>query len=82
MATSQPIVDDVVLIDDRSADHTLSVARSLGIRYAGPRRNRGYGGNQKTCYRAALARRRHRGHAAPRLPVHAAPGARDGGMVA
>ena len=34
--------------------------------------NRGYGGNQKTCYREALAaRRRHRRHGPPRLPVHA-----------
>jgi glycosyltransferase involved in cell wall biosynthesis len=50
------IVDEVVLADDDSRDETLAVARRLGIRHVLEHdRNRGYGGNQKTCYRAALA---------------------------
>src|SRR6266496_2565812 len=49
------IVDEVVLVDDRSADDTLAVAHALGIKHAIQHdANRGYGGNQKTCYRAAL----------------------------
>ena len=67
------IVDDVILIDDASADDTVAVARQLGIHTLIHDANRGYGGNQKTCYAArAGPRRRHRGDAAPRLPVHAA----------
>ena len=49
------IVDEVVLVDDASGDSTLELARSLGIRHAiRHERNKGYGGNQKTCYRKAL----------------------------
>lgn len=49
------IVDEVVLVDDGSADDTLAVARRLGIRHViGHDENRGYGRNQKTCYDAAL----------------------------
>jgi len=47
-------VDDVILVDDSSRDETVSVANSLGIRTIIHPENRGYGGNQKTCYRAAL----------------------------
>ncbi len=49
------IVDEVVLVDDASRDDTAELARTLGIRHViiHPQ-NRGYGGNQKTCYRAAL----------------------------
>jgi glycosyltransferase involved in cell wall biosynthesis len=50
------IVDDVLLTDDASLDDTVEVARSLGIYTLRHDRNRGYGGNQKTCYAAALAR--------------------------
>jgi glycosyltransferase involved in cell wall biosynthesis len=50
------VVDDVLLVDDASKDDTLAVARSLGIHTIRHDRNRGYGGNQKTCYRAALER--------------------------
>jgi glycosyltransferase involved in cell wall biosynthesis len=50
------IVDDVILTDDASADETVSIARELGIHTLRHDRNLGYGGNQKTCYRAALAR--------------------------
>ncbi|HEY8926388.1 MAG TPA: glycosyltransferase family 2 protein [Polyangia bacterium] len=50
------IVDEVVLVDDRSADDTPVVAKALGIRHVIEHDvNRGYGGNQKTCYDAALA---------------------------
>ena len=49
-------VDDVVLVDDASRDRTVEVARALGLHVIVHPRNRGYGGNQKTCYREALAR--------------------------
>jgi glycosyltransferase involved in cell wall biosynthesis len=48
------IVDDVVLVDDASLDGTDDLARRLGIRTIIHDRNKGYGGNQKTCYREAL----------------------------
>lgn len=49
------IVDDVVLVDDHSRDDTSAVGRELGITHVVRHdRNRGYGGNQKTCYRTAL----------------------------
>jgi glycosyltransferase involved in cell wall biosynthesis len=49
------IVDEVVLVDDNSTDLTVSVARQLGISHIIKHdRNRGYGGNQKTCYAKAL----------------------------
>ena len=50
------IVDDIILTDDGSADRTISLARSLGIHTLVHDANRGYGGNQKTCYRAAVSR--------------------------
>jgi glycosyltransferase involved in cell wall biosynthesis len=50
------IVDDVILTDDASKDDTSKVARALGIHTIVHAQNRGYGGNQKTCYRAALDR--------------------------
>ena len=50
------IVDDIILTDDASSDDTVSVAADLGIHTIRHERNRGYGGNQKTCYRAALDR--------------------------
>ncbi|MBM3669745.1 MAG: glycosyltransferase family 2 protein [Actinobacteria bacterium] len=46
----------LVLVDDCSTDRTVSVATSLGIDVITHAENRGYGANQKTCYRAALAR--------------------------
>jgi len=50
------IVDEVVLVDDRSADDTLAVAQALGIeRVIEHDFNLGYGGNQKTCYDTALS---------------------------
>src|SRR5712664_736364 len=50
------IVDDVILVDDASTDDTMQQARKLGIFAVRHDRNRGYGGNQKTCYRLALER--------------------------
>jgi len=48
-------VDETILVDDASRDGTVQVARELGIRTILHPKNRGYGGNQKTCYRTALA---------------------------
>ncbi len=48
------IVDEVVVTDDASPDDTAIVARELGLRTLVHERNRGYGGNQKTCYAEAL----------------------------
>ncbi len=48
------IVDDIVLVDDASTDHTIEVAEALGLTVVRHPANRGYGGNQKTCYRTAL----------------------------
>ncbi|MBK6846200.1 MAG: glycosyltransferase family 2 protein [Proteobacteria bacterium] len=50
------LVDDLILVDDHSRDATLDLARELGIFALRHPQNRGYGGNQKTCYQAALAR--------------------------
>ncbi len=47
-------VDDVLLVDDASRDDTAAVARQLGIRTIVHEQNKGYGGNQKTCYAKAL----------------------------
>lgn len=47
-------VDEVILVDDCSRDRTVAVAQSLGLRIIRHDTNKGYGGNQKTCYRAAL----------------------------
>ena len=59
---AQPFVDDVIIVDDCSSDDTGICARQLIDRFGGDRlryhrieRNRGYGGNQKTCYALALA---------------------------
>jgi glycosyltransferase involved in cell wall biosynthesis len=49
------IVDDVLLVDDASSDETMAVAAELGIRTLAHEKNQGYGANQKTCYRHALA---------------------------
>lgn len=49
------VVDDVILVDDASSDRTVALARQLGIRHIiVHEQNRGYGGNQKTCYAHAL----------------------------
>jgi glycosyltransferase involved in cell wall biosynthesis len=49
-------VDEVILVDDGSKDRTVEVAREMGLTVIVHPENRGYGGNQKTCYREALAR--------------------------
>ena len=49
------IVDEVILVDDFSKDHTYRKAKELGInKVIRHEHNKGYGGNQKTCYNAAL----------------------------
>ena len=47
--------DDIILVDDASTDGTVALARRLGLRVFVHPKNRGYGANQKTCYREALA---------------------------
>src|SRR5215468_9968830 len=49
-------VDDIILVDDGSRDRTVEIARRLGIHVVVHPKNRGYGGNQKTCYKTALER--------------------------
>ncbi len=48
------IVDEIILTDDFSSDHTVEVAHRLDLTLIVHDENRGYGGNQKTCYSAAL----------------------------
>ena len=49
------LVDEVILVDDHSPDDTAEVGRSLGIKHIiRHEQNKGYGGNQKTCYNTAL----------------------------
>ncbi len=48
------IVDDVILVDDKSRDNTTEIAKELGIKTFIHKTNRGYGANQKTCYQQAL----------------------------
>ena len=50
----QGFVDDTILVDDASPDQTAVVAERLGLTVVRHPRNRGYGGNQKTCYQEAL----------------------------
>lgn len=47
-------IDEVLLVDDGSKDRTVQVAREMGLTVIQHPQNRGYGGNQKTCYRYAL----------------------------
>jgi glycosyltransferase involved in cell wall biosynthesis len=49
-------VDEVILVDDKSTDATLDVARTLPLHFIWHPHNVGYGGNQKTCYLEALQR--------------------------
>jgi len=46
---------NVILVDDASRDRTVEISRRLGIHTVAHPKNRGYGGNQKTCYATALA---------------------------
>jgi glycosyltransferase involved in cell wall biosynthesis len=49
-------VDEVILVDDKSTDETLEIARKLNVHIVWHPHNVGYGGNQKTCYLEALRR--------------------------
>ncbi len=65
------LVDICILVDDHSSDATVALANRLGLRVFQHDRNYGYGRNQQTCYREALAAGAdvvH--HAASRLSVH------------
>lgn len=48
-------VDEVILVDDNSSDNTKSVAKELNIKTIEHKENKGYGANQKSCYKAALS---------------------------
>lgn len=47
-------VDEIILVDDASKDDTVAIAKKLGLVTFVHEKNRGYGGNQKTCYKKAL----------------------------
>jgi glycosyltransferase involved in cell wall biosynthesis len=49
-------VDEIILVDDASRDETVTIATELGLTVIRHERNKGYGGNQKTCYDEALRR--------------------------
>lgn len=48
------MVDEIILVDDKSQDETVNLAKKLGLSVFSHDKNRGYGGNQKTCYNLAL----------------------------
>ncbi len=48
------IIDEIILVDDASSDNTVEVANKLGLTVVMHKKNRGYGGNQKTCYKTAV----------------------------
>ena len=48
------IVDEIILVDDCSSDTTVNLAMELGLHTIRHQKNKGYGGNQKTCYNEAL----------------------------
>jgi glycosyltransferase involved in cell wall biosynthesis len=50
------VVDDIIVVDDASTDRTVEAAANVGLEAIRHGSNRGYGGNQKTCYETALAR--------------------------
>jgi len=54
-AIPEGAADELILVDDASPDDTVAIARELGIHVVVHEQNRGYGGNQKTCYATALA---------------------------
>ena len=50
------VIDEIILVDDDSKDNTFQLAKKLGITAVKHPQNRGYGGNQKTCYTMALSK--------------------------
>jgi glycosyltransferase involved in cell wall biosynthesis len=48
------LIDEIILVDDCSKDDTVKISRKLGLKTIVHNKNRGYGGNQKTCYQNAL----------------------------
>jgi len=48
------IVDEILVVDDHSSDHTAELARKAGLQVFVHKKNKGYGANQKTCYTQAL----------------------------
>ena len=56
-ALERTVVDDAILVDDCSRDRTVEIALQLGMHVICHEKNKGYGANQKTCYRAALERK-------------------------
>lgn len=50
------VVDEVIVVDDKSTDDTIAVAKKLGLTVVTHGKNKGYGANQKTCYKEALKR--------------------------
>jgi len=50
----RPFVDDIILVDDSSLDNTKELSKSLNITTIVHKENKGYGANQKSCYKAAL----------------------------
>jgi glycosyltransferase involved in cell wall biosynthesis len=57
-AIPREYVDEIILVDDRSTDETLTIARELDVHVVWHPHHVGYGGNQKTCYLQALQRGR------------------------
>ncbi|OIO10370.1 MAG: glycosyl transferase family 2 [Elusimicrobia bacterium CG1_02_63_36] len=55
-AIPKEVVDEIILVDDNSTDGTAALSRKLGLVTIVHDKNRGYGGNQKSCYTEALAR--------------------------
>jgi len=55
-AVPRDVVDEIILVDDKSTDNTIALARDLPLRVIWHPHNVGYGGNQKTCYLEALQR--------------------------
>ncbi|PIP69167.1 glycosyl transferase family 2 [Candidatus Nomurabacteria bacterium CG_4_9_14_0_2_um_filter_32_10] len=54
---SKNIVDEIILVDDGSTDDTVNIAKRLGLTVYTHEKNKGYGANQKTCYRLALEKK-------------------------
>ena len=48
------VIDEIILVDDNSSDNTVELAKRLGLITVRHSENKGYGANQKTCYRMAL----------------------------